>query len=536
MPANKRIQKKALKLVCEWGSCKETFTQMDNFCKHAEGHLNALNDEEEDQDDVEGERNCLWRECGFCSIEGPEELRRHLFFHCYHTKLKQLGQRILSAQPELGTCSIGYQNCNIIPEIPDNFICLWEDCEQPPYENPEWFYRHVEMHSLCIDIPVGDYEIQLHCRWKDCEATAKGRPKLREHLRSHTQEKIVACPGCGGMYANNTKLFDHIIRQSAMEGQRFQCSHCSKRFATERLLRDHMRTHVSHYKCPLCDMTVPSPSALRNHIKFRHSNERPYSCEYCEYSCKNLVDLRKHLDTHSSEPAFRCEVPGCGFTSRTLITMKIHNKREHEGNFVPRYKCHVCDQCFTRGNNLTVHLHKKHQFKWPSGHPRFRYKKHEDGFFRLQLIRYESVELTEQLMRERQNRQAEDDEDGGQAEGQEMEVGDLGAAPSELQEELRGVLLEEQRTEDPSVSADERMLYVLTGGEDSVMQDSAQQQGMQRTQLGTNSKLPAESKCMRKKLPQLLKDDFSFTNMWKTARKAYLSECKSILKLNLKLE
>lgn len=32
----------------------------------------------------------------------------------------------------------------------------------------------------------------------------------------------------------------------------------------------------------------------------------------------------------------------------------------------------------------------------------FRYKEHEDGFMRLQLIRYESVELTEQLMRERQ--------------------------------------------------------------------------------------------------------------------------------------
>ncbi|XP_030009879.1 histone H4 transcription factor [Sphaeramia orbicularis] len=484
MPPNKRIQKKTLKLDCEWGSCQETFSQMENFCKHVEGHLSTVN-MAEDVEDEDGMQNCLWRDCGFCSADGPEELRRHVFFHCYHIKLKQLGQQVLNAQPEIGSCSIGYHNRNIIPDIPDNFICLWEDCEQSPYENPEWFYRHVEMHSLCVDIPAGECDFPIRCGWKDCEATAKGRPKLREHLRSHTQEKVVACPGCGGMYASNTKLFDHIIRQSAMEGQRFQCSHCSKRFATERLLRDHMRTHVSHYKCPLCDMTCPSPSSLRNHIKFRHSNEKPYSCEYCEYSCKNLIDLRKHLDTHSSEPAFHCDFPGCGFTSRTLCTMKIHHKREHEGDFVARYKCHVCGQCFTRGNNLTVHLHKKHQFKWPSGHPRFRYKEHEDGFMRLQLIRYESVELTEQLMREKQNGQSVEEEGSGQ------EMCEASSVPTEMQVELRGVLLEEQRTEEVVSSTEQGaqeqdMLYVFTGdlppaGEDTVMlqlQDSAQEQGI----------------------------------------------------------
>ncbi|XP_071376755.1 histone H4 transcription factor [Centroberyx affinis] len=498
MPPNKRIQKKTpLELECEWGSCQEEFSRMENFCKHAEGHLNALNMAEEDEDETL-EHNCLWRDCGFCSVEGPDELRRHLLFHCYHTKLKQWGQQVLNAQPSIGSCSIGDQNRNIIPEIPDNFTCLWDECEvslgQPPYENPEWFYRHVEMHSLCVDVPAGDSECLIRCGWKDCEATVKGRPKLREHLRSHTQEKVVACPGCGGMYANNTKLFDHIKRQSAMEGQRFQCSHCSKRFATERLLRDHMRTHVNHYKCPLCDMTCTSPSSLRNHIKFRHSNEKPYSCEYCEYSCKNLVDLRKHLDTHSSEPAYRCDFPGCDFSSRTLRTMKIHHKREHEGDFAARYKCHVCDQCFTRGNNLTVHLRKKHQFKWPSGHPRFRYKEHEDGFMRLQLIRYESVELTEQLMRERHDRQGEEDEDSGQTEGLGLgeEAAAEAAVPSEMQVELRGVLLEEQRTEQQAAGAaeaeqEEGMFYVLTGGlaqagEDAVMlqlQDTAKQLGMQ---------------------------------------------------------
>uniref|UniRef100_A0A8C6YRV4 Histone H4 transcription factor n=1 Tax=Nothoprocta perdicaria TaxID=30464 RepID=A0A8C6YRV4_NOTPE len=175
------------------------------------------------------------------------------------------------------------------------------------------------------------------------------------------------------MFANNTKFFDHIRRQTALDQQRFQCSHCSKRFATERLLRDHMRNHVNHYKCPLCDMTCPLPSSLRNHIRFRHSEERPFKCDYCDYSCKNLIDLRKHLDTHSKEPAYRCEFEACSFTARSLCSIKLHYRKVHEGDSEPRYKCHVCDKCFTRGNNLTVHLRKKHQFKWPSGHPRFRY-------------------------------------------------------------------------------------------------------------------------------------------------------------------
>lgn len=54
----------------------------------------------------------------------------------------------------------------------------------------------------------------------DCEASFKGRFKLREHMRSHTQEKLVACPTCGGMFANNTKFFDHIRRQTSIEGER----------------------------------------------------------------------------------------------------------------------------------------------------------------------------------------------------------------------------------------------------------------------------------------------------------------------------
>lgn len=52
MPPNKRIHKKTLKLECEWSSCQESFSRMDNFCKHAEGHLTAA---EEDEEEAGGE-------------------------------------------------------------------------------------------------------------------------------------------------------------------------------------------------------------------------------------------------------------------------------------------------------------------------------------------------------------------------------------------------------------------------------------------------------------------------------------------------
>lgn len=180
-------------------------------------------------------------------------------------------------------------------------------------------------------------------------------------------------------------------------------------------------------------MTCPSPSSLRSHIKFRHSNEKPYSCEYCEYRCFVFSSCDRATWDHPHEwgfNAFSClpfvavriwstcvntwtptasirrsaaTFPGVAsrlvhpapwrFTTRRSMRWALMKQQErisafppaksskilcfcffrNQGTFTARYKCHVCGQCFTRGNSLTVHLHKKHQFKWPSGHPRFRY-------------------------------------------------------------------------------------------------------------------------------------------------------------------
>lgn len=38
-------------------------------------------------------------------------------------------------------------------------------------------------------------------------------------MRSHTQERLVACPTCGSMFASNTKFFDHLHRQAEPVGK-----------------------------------------------------------------------------------------------------------------------------------------------------------------------------------------------------------------------------------------------------------------------------------------------------------------------------
>jgi hypothetical protein len=62
--------------------------------------------------------------------------------------------------------------------------------------------------------------------------------------------------------------------------------------------------------------------------------------------------------------------------------------------------CHVCNKVYCASSTLSRHLKKVHQFKWPSGHNKFRYKLESDGYYRLQTLRYESLELVKELNEE----------------------------------------------------------------------------------------------------------------------------------------
>ena len=54
---------------------------------------------------------------------------------------------------------------------------------------------------------------QYSCLWEGCSFSCNRLGNLSAHLRSHTQEKVVACPQCGLLFTARAKLRDHLVRQ-----------------------------------------------------------------------------------------------------------------------------------------------------------------------------------------------------------------------------------------------------------------------------------------------------------------------------------
>ncbi|CAL1570624.1 unnamed protein product [Knipowitschia caucasica] len=395
--STKRLE--AFEVVCEWASCGFTGYTMEDLSVHMSQHLQDYVGDKEAAEELD-EYACLWDGCEFISMGSPQELKIHAFFHIYHSKLKHAGSQLLKKRHDLQGCTLSTHSNSLVPEGSEGFVCQWEHCDSS-FNNPEWFYRHVDNHVESSE-PQALNEPQkqqaLFCHWTGCDAFFKIRYRLREHVRTHTQEKLVACPTCGSMFSSNTKLFDHLHRQAAPI-EALVCEHCGKAFSNERLLRDHVRQHVNQVKCPLCDMTCTTLAALKIHIRFRHCDERPFPCDFCDKRFKNQRDLQKHSEIHNEGSVYQCTVEGCDYACHTFQTMNHHFKRIHEAGGMSKYKCHICDKVFSWCYTLTLHLRKKHELKWPSGHSRFRYKKDIDGFLKVNMVRFETVEVTKEIMK-----------------------------------------------------------------------------------------------------------------------------------------
>lgn len=377
-----RFKEEILNMMCQWNSCSKIFQNDELFYNHLIEHIR----------DIKDDLNCKWTNCpNPTGLSTNQILASHISYHGYLTKLINIGENVLERN-NLPDCTI--EPIYTIDAIESGYKCEWKDCNFV-YNTIHEYLGHTECHvAVSCGNELGNIQT-VPCLWSGCNRTFSTIYKLGEHLKVHTREKMIACPKCVSMFSTKTTFCDHRKRQLKSELRSYQCSQCLKLFPSERILSDHMRAHINQYKCTECDMTSPSPSVLAKHYRFRHMDLRPFSCHICKKTSVTKGGLKTHLLTHKDKP-FRCDQ--CEFGCKSKVGLGSHVLKVH-GIERPLYECQVCKRIFQRGDSLTRHLIKLHNFHWPSGHSRFRYRKDSDGVCRLQTVRYESLEVTEEMIK-----------------------------------------------------------------------------------------------------------------------------------------
>lgn len=393
-PSGKKKKLSELELPCCWRDCQVKcdgeWLLNSHIAVHLEQQFSKLHEEEECV--------CTWSDCKF-KTKCREEFERHSYYHGYYINLLLHGKLECDRHPEIPACYAPARNGDKLPELKQNFLCGWSDCNRS-------FVSIVEFQDHIVQHASFEYEIQkspdderpkTQCNWNLCHKQLENKYRLIEHISTHSNKKHVACFHCGELFRTKTTLFDHLRRQPDNNTQKFQCAQCFKFFATEKLLRGHVVRHVNCYKCSMCDMTCSSASSLTTHIRYRHLKDKPFKCSECDTRCVRVSDLDKHVDTVHAKMVHHCDQPGCQYSVRAYTQMRRHYLEVH-GNNPIFYACHCCERFFKSGKSLSMHLIKKHGFRLPSGHKRFTYRLDENGFYRLETTRIESLEVSQQIL------------------------------------------------------------------------------------------------------------------------------------------
>lgn len=165
-------------LECEWGSCEEKFplSSFQDFREHFEGHLRGIFPGYRAgfaDDNIPENFTCFWRDCGWDSPIDAGDIIRHVFFHAFHTKIKLEGYK-KQQEMKLTPCTLDSQSRNLLPDIPEPFLCEWKECSVE-FNCPTLYYRHVDSHAWAVDkiyAGVGENgrkKYSVTCQWEGKE-------------------------------------------------------------------------------------------------------------------------------------------------------------------------------------------------------------------------------------------------------------------------------------------------------------------------------------------------------------------------------
>lgn len=180
------------------------------------------------------------------------------------------------------------------------------------------------------------------------------------------------CNECDFFCFNSMNLLIHIKNHQAVN--LYKCFDCNYLSDDPVNIFNHIMDHSKTYKC-FCNFVCKDSITFLNH-QIAHKNVNPYKCFSCDYSCKEIENLKIHLKDHfecnstskiknhsrcnsgdnvknrlrsrlqpkskkrlrSYSRKFKCKYIECNYIAKRKYDLKRHTK-SHENNTVR--KCHL---------------------------------------------------------------------------------------------------------------------------------------------------------------------------------------------------
>jgi KRAB domain-containing zinc finger protein len=256
------------------------------------------------------------------------------------------------------------------------FSC--EDCGSHYAEHFE-LVRHVEINSYVKEdgstgmkaLKKNDYsemgsdedpsfsndtgEIVIQCCHL-CKFKSDSQRNLARHIRTVHGEKKFSCTNCEKKFASKRVLNQHIARSCKVlkQKQKFQKTPANPADSVEK------DEESGEFKCSLCPFTSTEDSNVINHIEKIHvklvcnicSAEFSPDDDLSEHNCGNKGDAASGTDGASK--IYNCDE--CDYTSTFRNNVAKHMRSIHQKE--KKYLCSDCGSQFNEQKSLNYHLEK----------------------------------------------------------------------------------------------------------------------------------------------------------------------------------